>query len=281
MNPILINPKIESDKSTAEQLQQMKSYLFQFKEQIELLLMNIDSDNMSEEYKQEMSRKFADSKSMSEILQSAGAIKLQVEELGGTVSALTVTTNGIYNQINDPEDGILTELSLISGEISAAVKFGVDYTGFKITSTKFAIKSTGTFTVDSQNFIIDSDGNVTVKGEIQATSGNIGPWDIKNDGLEYNDDPVVAFQNGEIYFGSMDQTYVNLEGNILKINGEAVTIGGTNYVDISAYRSVSISGRLLLPDYTELQLGDDPNDSYVPQWKQLQNVGPTDYVISA
>ena len=47
------------------------------------------------------------------------------------------------------------------------------------------IDSGGTFTVDSDKFEIDSDGNVTMEGEITATGGNIGGW-IIDDGILYS-----------------------------------------------------------------------------------------------
>ncbi len=119
MNPILISPKIESDQPVSEQLRQMKSYLFQFKEEVEFLLMNVDSDNISEAYKEEMSRRFADANSVSEILQTAGMIKLQVEGLDTSVSSLLVDVNGIKGEVYDSQGHSV--ISQMAGEIALKV----------------------------------------------------------------------------------------------------------------------------------------------------------------
>lgn len=240
MNPILISPQITSDKPILEQLQQMKSYLFRFKEEVELLLSNIDSDNLSEKFEDDFSKivgsKIMGSKEMSQIIQSAGAIKLEVNELGGNVASLSVTTTGIYNQIYDPDVGILSELSVLGDSIAAAVKFGVDYTGFKMTPTKFAIKSTGTFTVDSQNFIIDSDGNVTVKGRIEASEGNIGALGIGTNGLMLGGQTALVKDGGRLFIGySGRPTY--MVGNSVGIAdgvGSIILTSGTVTIDCDA-----------------------------------------------
>lgn len=48
MNPMLINPKIDENSDVQTQLKQMRSYLFQFKEQVEMILSNVDKDNLSQ-----------------------------------------------------------------------------------------------------------------------------------------------------------------------------------------------------------------------------------------
>jgi hypothetical protein len=85
----------------------MKSYLRQFKEQIELILMNIDSDNMSEKFEDNLfegfSKRMKDSKTMSEITQTAGMIKMAVKDLEGSMASLTLTVNGIESEVYDSQ----------------------------------------------------------------------------------------------------------------------------------------------------------------------------------
>ena len=191
MNPILINPKIESDKSTGEQLQQMKSYLYQFKEQIELLLMNIDTDNVSAKFKEDITdfvgNKIMNGKEMSEIMQSAGMIKLSVADLESSVAAVTITANGVYAQVNGA-NGILSRLDVDENGIAASVKKGTQYSGITLSGSGVQINSTGTFTVDTTHFTLDSAGNLwcnsgTFEGEVIANSGEIAGFKIKQDGL--------------------------------------------------------------------------------------------------
>jgi hypothetical protein len=45
------------------------------------------------------------------------------------------------------------------------------------------ITANGSFTIASENFNIDAEGNVFLNGEITAESGSIGGWDIDEYGL--------------------------------------------------------------------------------------------------
>jgi len=274
LNANLLFPKIESDVSIPEQLQQMKSYLFQFREQIELLLMNIDSDNISEKFKDDFSElvgsKIMNGKEMSQIIQSAGQIKLQVEELGGSVASLTLTTNGIYNQINDPENGILTELSILSGQISASVKFGVDYSGFNISASKLHLFTTGALQIDAGNFQVDTDGNVTIVGDItanrgtfngtiKATEGNIGNFGIDSYGLTLKNlsnvtKPVVSGFGGHLTLGDIDETIETwIWGSQIRLQTNAygyIVYGGSNELDLNC--EIKVGGTAKTPYWEDI-----------------------------
>lgn len=224
MNPILLSPKIESDKSPAEQLQQMKSYLFQFKEQIELLLMNIDSDNMSEEYKQEMSRKFADSKSMSEILQTAGMIKMSVKDVSDTVASLSVTVGGIYAEVHGA-NGILARLDIDESGISQSVKKGTQYSGIKLSASGVKISATGTFEVDTTHFTLDAQGNLwcnsgTFEGTVNADYGRIGHLGISSYALTYDNKDVLAYSTAVCDLGDPSNTFTRIFGSEIDLNGD-------------------------------------------------------------
>jgi hypothetical protein len=62
-------------------------------------------------------------------------------------------------------------------------KNGIDTTSVTLNSTGIALKTGGTFTVESGNFSIDSSGNVELDGKITAESGSIGGWNIGEYGL--------------------------------------------------------------------------------------------------
>lgn len=152
MNPILTGPKIDSDKPIAEQIQQIRSYLFRFKDELELILSCIDSDNVTEKFEEKMydvfSRKFEGSDTMSQIIQTTSLIKM---------------------------------------EVKGAVQMGADkYSSFAITPEGIKIKSTGTFTVDSGNFSINDEGDVSINGHVNALSGSIGGYKIESDTIRTN-----------------------------------------------------------------------------------------------
>lgn len=290
MNPILISPQIASDEPIEEQLRKMKSYLFRFKEEVELLLSNIDTDNLSEKFEDDFSKvvgsKIMGSKEMSQIIQSAGAIKLQVEELGGSVASLTVATNGIYNQINDPDTGILTELSIVSGQVSAAVKFGVNYSGFKISSSKIHLFTTGALQIDSGNFQVDTDGNVTIVGNITANSGTFNGTINANDGtiggfiidehgfnlnnvsgLGYDPDISSMFLGG---FGDPDLQYLNIAADYrIQFNtGSAGDVYCNTDLIVDNNYTLKILGKL----HCNLK-------AKAPSWEKFSTIGPDDYVL--
>jgi len=287
LNPILISPQIASDEPIEEQLRKMKSYLFRFKEEVELLLSNIDTDNLSEKFEDDFSKvvgsKIMGSKEMSQIIQSAGAIKLEVEELGGNVATLSVTTTGIYNQINNPDTGILAELSILGDSIAAAVKFGVDYTGFQMTPTSFAIKSTGTFTVDSQNFIIDSSGNVTVKGRVEASEGYIGGLGIDPNGLTwtYNGDTRTVLK------GNSDDVELaskwfnsHLYGRTVWIGNQSPMYGYAPVITVDG-QSLGIPLVMINGDLSCGSISDySGHNRYSYEWKDIDTVvGTGAYVL--
>lgn len=152
MNPILTGPRFDSDKPIAEQIQQIRSYLFRFKDELELILSCIDSDNVTAKFEEKMydvfSRKFEGSDTMSQIIQTTSLIKM---------------------------------------EVKGAVQMGADkYSSFAITPEGIRIKSTGTFTVDSGNFSINDEGDVSINGHVNALSGSIGGYKIESGMIRTN-----------------------------------------------------------------------------------------------
>ena len=84
-----------------------------------------------------------------------------------------VRRNGAWEMINDPN----SKYSIVSG-------IEIFEPGVEISGRKYVrIKSGGSFLVDSGNFSIDENGNVTMTGTVKASSGQIGGWTIGSDKL--------------------------------------------------------------------------------------------------
>lgn len=169
MNPILINPKIESNASVSEQIRQVKSYLRQFKEEVEIILSNIDSENMSKTYEESLisgvTNKVETSKAVSEISQTANSIRLSVKNMESAVSALEVSVNGIKSEVYDSsgnskisqnaenialkvsKDGVISAInqSAESVEIEASK---IDLSGY---ATFSSLQGEGTTTINGAN----------------------------------------------------------------------------------------------------------------------------------
>ena len=84
-----------------------------------------------------------------------------------------VRRNGAWEMINDPN----SKYSIVSG-------IEIFEPGVEISGRKYVrIRSGGSFLVDSGNFSIDENGNVTMAGTVKASSGQIGGWTIGSDKL--------------------------------------------------------------------------------------------------
>lgn len=80
-------------------------------------------------------------------------------------------------------------------------------TAVVINGSGIAIKSGGILTVEMNNFILDSNGNLTITGTVNANAGLIGDWSIKSNKLigEYTSDNItteialIAKNSGKIF----------------------------------------------------------------------------------
>lgn len=284
MNPILINPKIDSAASTTEQLGQMKSYLRQFKEQIELILMNIDSDNISEKFEENLfegfSKRMKDSKTMSEITQTAGMIKMAVKDLEGSMSSLTLTVNGIESEVYDSQgnsritqtaNAIALETTRattaegnLSGRIAvlpASVSISAEADGktatFQLTATK---EGGGSIVMSSDSITFTglvSFTNLETSGATTINGGNIttGSITIGNLFSADIDNPAVSIGGFEIdaYQIKTPRADVPSGGIALQRPHDdtvyALAIGYTNYTNYSgAPFKVTHGGKLYATD---------------------------------
>lgn len=83
-------------------------------------------------------------------------------------SGITIETDGIH---------------MFSSSSSQTSSVDITPSAINVKSGSSINISGGTFTVSGNNFSIDSSGNVTVKGNIQASSGSLGGWTIDNNYL--------------------------------------------------------------------------------------------------
>ena len=326
MNPILLNPKINSDASTAEQLRQMKSYLYQFKEEVELILMNIDSDNLSEKCTTDLyesfSKKLSNSKTMTEILQTAGAIKMSVKDLDGKYSQLSMTVGQIQSTVYDGQGNsrITQNANAISAEVSratgveSALRLDVNgisasyiskdgtYNGVKIDSNgitcnagttlvtigknsdddaSFYASGDGSFEVYMSNITIDGSGNVSITGDITATSGtftgtvhstngDIGGFTLGSNQLTALGHKALSFGT-QLWLGdilSNAETWVwGTQVRLQSSNGAYGLIVGSSSVGIDL--DTSINGSLTIHSHTS------------SSWKQYGSLSSSDYVLVA
>ncbi len=86
-----------------------------------------------------------------------------------------------YSTITQTSSAISAEVTKITNGTTAVGKLSTSKV--TIDANGIQLKTNGIFTVASGNFAIDASGNVTVKGNVQASSGSIGGWTIGTNDL--------------------------------------------------------------------------------------------------
>lgn len=132
------------------------------------------------------------------------------------------------------------------------------------------ISSTGTFTIDSTNFSIDSNGDVSITGNVEAETGNIGGWNINSSALVSSvttteDDPTS-------YATGMSPIRLNgtvLQDTIVFYAGEVPELGGHYPFEVHSDGSVYLT-KLYLQTGVDAQ--GNPvyriqNITQYPMWK--------------
>lgn len=161
MNDMLEFPNITA-LDTAGQIQQIRSYLIQLKEQLEFILTNIGSDNLSVALRQQLNKLGADIRTtQTETSNSVQRVESAVSKQVLTVSDVINSTQyqasiqGVKDAVAIGENG---SLKLIDGTVicygtgAAEVTFGAEYSDVPtvITSPNIAATITTTgFTTDS------------------------------------------------------------------------------------------------------------------------------------
>ena len=184
----------------------------------------------------------------------------QYERFTRSVRAnLSITASKIAAEVEDrkAEDNLLrATLSIHAEEIEARVtKEGGDASsfGWKLTATGWSVYGNG-----SEKFRVDKDG-AYVNGEIRATSGKIGGFDIKSSYLSYNGQTWGGTNTTGAYIGQsgiqLGKNFkVDMQGNLSASSGTFsgnvyagnIQYGGrAGYMSGGGISSGSISGNRL------------------------------------
>ena len=136
----------------------------------------------------------------------------------------------VLTEVQVKADGAMLKVEELAGTTPTVVRStsaAVDLDGFHLYTG-------GTFDVESDNFNIDKDGNVKIKGYIEAMSGNIGGWVVAENNLHSGSGTNhvrLSTENGKpaIWAGSENADTapfkVNKDGSM---KAESGSIGGWN-----------------------------------------------------
>lgn len=194
---------------------------------------------------------------LSDLNKTANDGKTKAESIiGGTVSVPWVKSTGI--EINDKNLTIGAE-----GKLILQSNAGME------------IQSGGKFTVASNNFVIDENGNVAMTGKVIATSGNIGGLEIKNTTLsdlnstandakskaETANTNITNITNGTTAIPHVKSTAIEINGNNMTIGAEGkLTLQSNAGIVVQSGGSINInSGGKFTIDSTNFKIDSSGN----------------------
>lgn len=126
---------------------------------------------------------------------------------GDTITMIEVNDGLIRTYIGQVESGLSSRITQTANEISLKVNKEDLVSEINLSEEAIVLES-NRLIVDSSNFKLDKDGNCIVKGEIKATSGSIGNWNIIDGELIGSEDYMVS-----IYYNSIETSFIDLKNN--------------------------------------------------------------------
>lgn len=212
------------------------------------------------------------------------SVASQFKELSGKVASLKVESDGIESRVEDIEDGSASVIQQLTTDISLKVSknnivgdLNAKMSGITITPDSIQVSSTGTFTVDSSNFVLDSDSNLTMATDVSETKGvftlsssdGVFKTQIKSGNIELtagnNRIKLDIRNNGAIYFGNTTS-----DSYLTAYDGY---IGGSQIITASG-----LASRKVLTAYSDIG-GTTQADGPTFQ-KYLKAHGTTDYTLT-
>lgn len=254
MNPMLINPKIDENSDVQTQLKQMRSYLFQFKEQVEMILSNVDKDNLSQ------------------------SMNTDLDLIRGGIRNYEVKMDGFTSQIAQTAKMISAKLS--DGDVDAEfliqrLNDGSTYSRIKADR----INVDGIFTANG-SFTVDANGNLIFSGAGIDINTSSTSADIIR--LNYGSVHTVL-RPGYVQIGADDYSKTIFKRNNSVDPGfEIYQLVGGSYDTSDSYEVLSFSennGVKLGSSYSDTRIGDG-NTTKKIKWKSMHNAyDDDDYVL--
>lgn len=169
--------------------------------------------------------------------ENVNSITTQIKRMNGTVAQLQVNTDSIVGRVESLDTREASHYSQTSSEISLKVSRGAvvgslnaEMSGIDITPSSIAIGSTGTFSVNSTNFKLSTNGYCEIKsGEIDL-SGELETLTINADnGLVSSD-----YEGGSLIISRGEMICASGTSSTTIYGGSAlISDGGPNFTEIS------------------------------------------------
>lgn len=188
-------------------------------------------------------------------------------------SRISITANDITAEVTratSAEGTLSSQIQVTASSVSTKVSKG-DVVSEINQSPDTIMLSSGRLVITSGNFTLDSSGNASMTGNVNATSGSIGPFDITNNGFEWKNGGTKIWSNA-IYTGFL---YASDNSNNLAIgtDGKPVYIGPYNYTSSVSRGGVYIGGDAHLETDRYLMRASTP----LIGWSSSSNLHIGDY----
>ena len=185
-------------------LQSVKEYLRDLTKKVRFLSLNVDEDNFDPEAYSYFYKNGEDALKLSYDLE-----KFKIE-------------------LKNYEEDVSAKLSVTSQEIDLLVSKGNVTSEVNLSSEGISFSS-GQLVVNSDNFKLDKDGNLTMKGTINATTGYFGNFRIAGSAAE----PYVYNADGEITAAHLSGINIDVTGTLdmvtdTYINGCSIDMSNCN-----------------------------------------------------
>lgn len=183
----------------------------------------------------------------------ADGLDTSVSNAKGDISSLQIRANGFDSSIYDAQgninnlkmraDSFSVDLSNLESNTNASLALKVSKTdndqivSMLNASADIITLNSNRLVVNSTNFSLDSGGNVSMKGKVEATSGSVGPFNITNEGLEW------ATGGTKIWANVLFTDYIEPDNN-----GKHLTIGSISYSNRGKLDLYSSDGGVYIND---------------------------------
>lgn len=229
------------------------------------------------------------------------SITTKFQQLEGKTLKIKADIDGIETEVTDLATQTASSISQLSGDIEMKVSVGdimdglateTAYSAIKINPSAIQVTSSGTFTVDSTNFKLDSSGHATLKGA-SFESGNLSNTyaEITNDGIfrSLNSRTTTELKSGTLYLNYYDSAQKTSLFSHAQIGPGSISLyqdaTGKSAI-FSANLNGSLNGSAIVTNASEIETFNLHNGgvsgshaSRTPYWRKFSNVTENDYVI--
>ena len=157
-------------------------------------------------------------------------------------SRINITENNITAEVTramEAEAALSSQIQITADSISSKVSKGDVVSEINQSADTIEL-SAGRLVVTSGNFTLDPSGNVSLTGNVNATSGSIGPFTITENGLEWGD------YGTKIWANTIETNRVNATDNssVLSIgsDGKAIYLGPYGFPESATREGVFVGG---------------------------------------